>query len=176
MTTNWICSICEKKANRLSHRNGKQYCDECLPEEFVYRSPSMKCKHCGKRELFGSGSDRDVAEMRELEMCFSCHHFWKLIPIKDAPSTVRVKGANGRTGHYIIGPEPDPNERTAFLGFGGSQFQIQFNDGRNVTTRNLWYQGEIPAHFDEQLPPNAVFVPTIQSVGTMLLNSKEKKS
>lgn len=43
-------------------------------------------------------------------------------------------------------------------GFGGAAFTIFFNDGRIVHTNDLWFQGEIPPKYREQLPDDAVLV------------------
>ncbi|WP_275558596.1 hypothetical protein [Streptomyces sp. 5-6(2022)] len=57
--------------------------------------------------------------------------------------------------HYILG-EDRPGD--AFKGFGGRRFDIEFFDGRKVTTRDLWYQGVIPPKWRERYPDNARFV------------------
>lgn len=63
---------------------------------------------------------------------------------------VRVKGV-----HYFAAPESGP---MAFRGHGGSLFKIRFFDGREMTSTNLWCQGDIPPEFRELLPDNAEFV------------------
>jgi hypothetical protein len=56
--------------------------------------------------------------------------------------------------HYLF------HETDSFIkGFGGRRFKIQFFDGRNIETNNLWFQGEIPDQFRSMLPDNAVFLP-----------------
>lgn len=60
--------------------------------------------------------------------------------------------------HYWIGEEPKPGESRSFLGHAGREFKIRFNDGREVTTHNLWYQGPIPTRFRDRLQNNAEFV------------------
>lgn len=55
--------------------------------------------------------------------------------------------------HYRIGEERGPGE--GFLGFGGRRFDIEFLDGRETVTHNLWYQGPIPPKFLPRLPDNA---------------------
>lgn len=77
--------------------------------------------------------------------------FWgeKMKPeLRDSPRTARIDGV-----HYHIG---DDSQR--FRGFGGTQFLIEFNDGRRVRTTNLWCQGTIPKALRTELPDNAVFV------------------
>ena len=57
--------------------------------------------------------------------------------------------------HYVIGPEDDTKK--CARGFGGDKFVIRFFDGTEVTTTNLWYQGQIPNEFAELFPNNADF-------------------
>lgn len=54
--------------------------------------------------------------------------------------------------HYVIGPGGSG-------GHGGRRFDIEFFDGRKVTTRDLWSQGTIPPKHRERYPNNARFVP-----------------
>lgn len=108
------------------------------------------CRLCGKED--DTESWLESTRMAVEKLCFNCNFWDKLVVIKDDPKTVRVKGT-----HYIIGPEPK-NERALFLGFGGRRFDIRFKDGREVSTRNLWCQGEIDHKFREQLPDNAEFI------------------
>ena len=57
---------------------------------------------------------------------------------------------------YCIGSHGNSN--TDMNGFGGSLFKIEKYDGRIIETNNLWFQGDIPEEFKEQLPDNAKFV------------------
>jgi hypothetical protein len=103
------------------------------------------CIECGGP---GNAHERlDGAVLLAEKLCSDCH-FW-IKKIKDtAPNRVIAKGH-----HYRIGR---PGE--AFPGFAGRKFVINFNDGRQITTTNLWHQGEVPARFRDRLPDNAVFV------------------
>lgn len=76
----------------------------------------------------------------------------RAIENRSKPSHVVVNGE-----HYWIGPE-DPSIKRSWRGFHGDRFNIKFNDGRTVTSTNLWCGGAIPAAFREQLPDNAEFV------------------
>jgi hypothetical protein len=60
--------------------------------------------------------------------------------------------------HYLIGDGTDGCPEDGFLGFGGRRFEIEFFDGRKVTTRDLWHQGVIPPKWRERYPDNARFV------------------
>ena len=51
---------------------------------------------------------------------------------------------------------PDDKSDCGFLGYGGTEFKIQFSDGRVVVTHNLWNNGEIPE--DRRIQDNAKFL------------------
>lgn len=53
------------------------------------------------------------------------------------------------------------------LGMGGRGFEIEFLDGRKVTTVNLWGQGEIPTEFRDRLPDNVKAIRTLGNVETL---------
>lgn len=57
--------------------------------------------------------------------------------------------------YYI---DPDESDAAGFKGFGGRKFKIRFNDGTEVTTRNLWHNGEVPDEWRDKLPDTAEFV------------------
>jgi hypothetical protein len=54
--------------------------------------------------------------------------------------------------HYVIGSGGNG-------GFGGRRFDIEFFDGRRVTTHDLWSQGTIPPKHRKRYPDNARFAP-----------------
>jgi hypothetical protein len=77
--------------------------------------------------------------------------FWQSkVEIKDNPNVVRINGV-----HYFIG---DEGSKSSFRGFDGEKFRIKFNDGREVETTNLWYNGSIPKNYLKELPDNAIFI------------------
>jgi len=121
--------------------------EELIEAEGILDEP---CKECGKIV-----STNYLNETKEAliagNICFKCHFWVSKLVIKDNPRTVRVDGT-----HYYI--DDDKPRGSSFLGFGGAEFNIKFNDGRLVTSHNLWCQGDIPEHFKERLPDNAVFV------------------
>ena len=73
---------------------------------------------------------------------------------EDNQRTVRINGK-----HYVIGSE---DSTSMIRGFGGSKFKIKFIDGPHagveLTSTNVWYQGEIDEEFLAELPDNAVFI------------------
>lgn len=110
----------------------------------------MKCKICGKEE--DPSHWINEKDMVEHKMCFSCN-FWREILEDDEkcpPHTVCMIDGT----HYRIRPD-DPESH--FQGFGGAEFQIEFNDGCKVITHNLWCQGEPPEHWKDKFPDNARF-------------------
>lgn len=127
-------------------------CKYDTKEELIEKEgiPAEPCKECGK--IFSTHyteSTRSV--LLEKNICFNCHFWLSKLGIKNNPRTARINGT-----HYYI--EDDKPRNSSFCGFGGAEFNIRFNDGRLVTTHNLWCQGDIPYHFKERLPDNAIFV------------------
>lgn len=117
-----------------------------MPTEGVI---AYQCTRCQKSVAFAPRAGSSIHQaMGNNQTCFDCQFWIEKIGIKDRSNVVRADG-----GHYIIGDESE-----TIKGFGGHEFIIQFNDGRRVTTTNLWFQGEIPPGFKEELPDNAVFL------------------
>jgi hypothetical protein len=113
-------------------------------EEGILNDP---CKICDS--VVGTDYIEPVkSELREKNICFTCHFWLEKVALKDDPRVARIDHV-----HYMIFP-PKTN---GFRGFGGRMFTIQF-EHITVRTSNLWYQGEIPEHFWDQLPDNAKFV------------------
>lgn len=77
--------------------------------------------------------------------------FWQQKLLDDAREPDRVAIIDGT--HYYIDDEDD----SRFRGFDGAKFVIKFHDGREVTTTNLWCQGDIPDEFRDLFPNNADF-------------------
>jgi len=88
-------------------------------------------------------------------LCFGCGFWHEKIELARTAAD-RVVRVNGR--HFMIGDEPQPGAYRNGLGHGGFRFVIRFTDGREVTSHNLWGQGEIPERFRDRLPDNARFV------------------
>jgi hypothetical protein len=110
--------------------------------------PEYTCVECGAEGDANRFLHNFAQSMFEKRLCFTCHHWVKLLELRDDPKTVRAKNH-----HYRIGSEGDP-----FPGFAGTKFGVKFTDGRVITTTNLWHQGEIPERFRARLPDNAEFV------------------
>lgn len=114
---------------------------------------SVTCACCGGIEKLIWNASRN-AELRERSLCFDCN-FWRGIIDNQNSDCVRVNGE-----HYYIQPDLDCIQPfpDSFAGHGGAKFNIRFNDGRMIETRNLWSQGAIPDSFRSLLPDNARFL------------------
>ncbi|KKN43895.1 hypothetical protein LCGC14_0698440 [marine sediment metagenome] len=88
------------------------------------------------------------SQMVENQHCFSCNFWSRWVTTIDSPTHLVIEGT-----HYIVGRESSAHRSSR--GFGGSRFDIVTNDGRTITTTNLWRQGEVPDHFRDVLPDNA---------------------
>lgn len=137
-------------------KDGDSYhMEDCWPRERFNRdgTPFVTCKYCGKADA-AMYMDKVRDRMIAMSLCFTCN-FWeewveRTEVEEDKPNIARING-----NHYYIG---DENSKSGFRGFGGTPHTIAFNDGREVRTTNLWYQGEVPERFRERLPDNATFV------------------
>jgi hypothetical protein len=109
------------------------------------------CAVCGDFELLGYCKDTEqrlVANRR----CFKCNFWEGMAKSNGEPSAVVIAGHR-----YTIRPDNHP-EHGSFYGFGGQEFKIRFFDGREVTTKNLWSNGEVPIRFRAIFPENAEWV------------------
>ncbi|WP_327335869.1 hypothetical protein OG384_04345 [Streptomyces sp. NBC_01324] len=97
--------------------------------------------------------------------CFTCE-FWEekvrraengdTVPALGRDAAAPVARVNG--WHYIVKPF-DATTPKQYLGLGGTVLTFRFTDGRQLTSNDVMCQGEIPAHFRDRLPDNAVIVP-----------------
>jgi hypothetical protein len=108
-----------------------------------------RCRECGDPEPFEYDGDT-ARQLAERGLCFFCNLMVNWMAQR-GPGSAVIDGHR-----YEI--EPDrPKGARDFCGLGGAEFVIEFNDGRSVTTTNLWACGEVPAHFRERVPDNARF-------------------
>lgn len=123
----------------------------------LHKYADVKCRECGIVEDTSRTAGGLALKARGL--CFDCN-FWtekvEWAEAGDLAGTRKVARVKGR--HYVI--SPDQSDLNS-AGMGGRGFQVRFTAGPHadaeVTTRNLWFQGEIPDHFRERLPDNAEF-------------------
>lgn len=106
----------------------------------------MKCPTCDQ-ELGKFWSDEN--SMKEHGECFECSLWRERLSLLGNPDVAIIDGT-----FYTIG---DENDSSPFRGFGGDKFVINFKDGRQVTTTNLWCGGHISEYWRPQFPDNANF-------------------
>lgn len=113
----------------------------------------ITCRICGDTE----NSDHYIPEtktaLENKELCFSCLH-WSEQHRLDQDERCEHKYAIINGTHYVLLPHTDGY----FKGYGGKKFHIRFNDGFETTCDNLWCQGDIPEHWRDTMPDNAIFV------------------
>jgi hypothetical protein len=85
------------------------------------------------------------------ECCFSCS-CWRETLAADVADERPFAVVDGT--HYTFRDDPTVVGR----GSGGRPYVILFTDGRSASTRNLWCQGAVPAHFRSRFPDNATSV------------------
>lgn len=74
----------------------------------------------------------------------------------DQPKVSFVIGANAYTAY--VGRHKSKDYSNRGLGFGGAEFVVKMEDGREFFTDNNWSRGEVPPHLRKLLKPNAVFL------------------
>ena len=110
------------------------------------------CKECGEKVESEKWCKSFAEKIEKEHLCFHCDFWMEKVELKDRPNSVRVNG----NAYWL---EPDRSEGyRGFLGFGGAEFRIKFNDGRYVVSHNLWHNGTVPERFRDRLPDNAEFV------------------
>lgn len=107
------------------------------------------CSVCGKIEDVSNWSNGEI--MKQRRMCFTCN-FWQ--DQLDLDNSGKRQFAIIDNHHYVI----EPDTIRGFKGFSGALHKIQFNDGRIVTTKNLWHQGQIPEKWQAKFQNNAKFI------------------
>ena len=111
-----------------------------------------RCKICDKVEDPDQWTSETKNQLTERQLCFDCN-FWQNQFTEDAELGLHnwavIDGS-----HYVILPED-----SKLKGFYGRTFNIIFNDGTEVTTHNLWHQGQIPSgYWTTVFPNNAKFI------------------
>ena len=133
----------------------------------------MKCSICNK-EIEESEFIDEVPPLCSTE-CF-VQYFWdekvKAFNKKTEVNSPIPAIINGT--HYMV--HPDVPGKTPFRGFGGREFKIRFNDGKEIVTHNLWCQGDIPESHRDKLPDNAVFLQSDEDIKLSSLYKRIKDS
>ena len=104
------------------------------------------CEICG-REFDKKHFSGKFENICGLGNCFH-EKFWRIIA-DEKDEHVFING-----GSYYIEDE----NKGGIRGFDGRKFRIRKNDGTEIVTTNLWYQGQIPDNFKDILPDNAEFI------------------
>jgi len=84
-------------------------------------------------------------------MCFVCN-IWDERSRMTNKSRKNVVVADGRW--YTISEDHD---YIGEPGFGGHEFKFQVGNDI-ITSRNVWFGGDIPAQFREQIPDTAILI------------------
>lgn len=103
----------------------------------------MKCEICGKEIEKSSYAHADLCSSPE---CFKTHSWNERLD----ETAIIIDGECYHDGGN------NPHEKEKYLGFGGTHFKIQMNDGTVIETNNLWYGGKVPE--DRHVKDNAVFI------------------
>lgn len=74
----------------------------------------------------------------------------------DQPKVSFVVGTTAYTAY--VGRHKSEHWGSKGLGFGGAEFVVKLEDGREFFTDNNWNCGEVPPHLRKLLKPNAVFL------------------
>lgn len=120
--------------------------DATLPEPPPER---VTCSKCGDIDLLSW--DKGLrARLIDRSVCFNCDFWLNRAEIAKDPMSAIVAG----TAYFV---EPDRRDHQDWAGFGGRRFDIEWFDGRKVTTHNLWHQGTVPERFRDLIPDNARF-------------------
>lgn len=138
--TDWIEANRADPDNELNVRNydlNKDYYEREYAEA-VEKGEIVECCKCGYPQRVGHHSN-DV-EMVQHKVCFTCWFWYYHLGLKDGPrkNSIIVNGT-----HYVDGGNK-PNEKSAFLGFGGSKFVYRkIGETEWTETNNMWHQGKI---------------------------------
>lgn len=106
-----------------------------------------RCKNCGEKNY--STSYMDCAEKRRMDadgVCFTCA-FW-LLKADHGGETI-IDGGYYSPGNRTSGP---------MRGMAGRRFDIEYFDGRIITTHDLWFCGVVPEWCRDRLPDTARFI------------------
>jgi hypothetical protein len=108
------------------------------------RTPCAICGTIGFSTSYSKCAEK--TRMDRDGLCFGCA-FWELRAEKGCPTV-------------IDGCTYTPGTRTSgeFRGCGGRRFDIEYFDGRRVTTFDLWVGGVIPERWRNRIPDTARFL------------------
>lgn len=105
------------------------------------------CPVCGETGFTTNYMGDEGARMKRTGECFTCA-FWGNRADKGCATVIdgaTYSPGNGRKGDR-------------YNGMAGRRFDIEYFDGRRITTYDLWYGGVIPDTFRARLPDTARFL------------------
>lgn len=103
----------------------------------------MKCIECAETVEFRWVEEVNE-DLRRRQMCFLDAFWAKQL---EQPGGVVTESFS----HYRIGAE----DARGFRGFDGRRFFVEFFDGSEVETTNLWGQATVPERWRDRFVPNA---------------------
>lgn len=108
------------------------------------------CRECGADNYWTSysASSPEKALMDADGICFGCA-FWRV-----KADTTHDTVIAGRI--YSVGDINRPSG--PHNGMAGRRFDIEYFDGRRVTTHDLWCGGEVPEKYKARIPDTARFL------------------
>ena len=120
---------------------------ELIKDQGILKNP---CKECGGlvKTTFSNNE-----KMIQRNVCFSCN-FWFNI-IDDIDNKLVIDGTV-----YVFHERAEAHT-VAFLGHGGREFTIETNDGKVLSTNNLWSNGNVPDKFRDRIKDNAQFIDNV---------------
>ncbi|MBI9031195.1 hypothetical protein JEZ13_04180 [bacterium] len=111
------------------------------------------CKVCGGTIVNETCNEQILVTLKEKGLCIICNHFSEKVDKLNSDGKKKIIIVDGTV--YTVCPDVDGG----FKGFGGAEFKIKMNDGREIVTRNMWCGGNITLdHWRDLLPDNAVFL------------------
>lgn len=116
----------------------------------IKRKTMSCCNECGVKDYstnYLPGQIKTI--MDEESVCFSCAFWLDLYRNCSRPIIIDYE-------HYV--DSGFSNGTSDFLGFAGRVFKIEMENGHQITTNNLWRQGEIPEHFRDRFKNNSKFI------------------
>ena len=91
-------------------------------------------------------------ELKEMQVCSSCHFWIKTKKSLNNKKRVIIKGVS----YWVENPTSAPNH---CKGHSGHEFKIKRFDSKEIiTTDNLWHNGEVPELFKKEILDNAEFI------------------
>lgn len=113
------------------------------------REKPYACAECGNENYETSYSTRDEigSLMAQHGICFYCG-YWRVALAKKQDTII-----DGVI--YNVGNQPKGGR---FNGMAGRRFDIEYLDGRRVTTYDLWTSGQMPERYRDRFPDTAKFL------------------